>query len=82
MKDKNGGNADAYREICGLPISTYFSANKMKWLLDNVDGLKDEQNLTFGTIESYIIARLTECSNIVTDASNASRTMLMDIDSL
>ena len=39
MKNKNSGNADAYRPICGLPINTYFSAQKMKWLLQNVEGL-------------------------------------------
>jgi glycerol kinase len=39
MKKKNNGNADAYRLDCGLPINTYFSAQKMKWLLENVDGL-------------------------------------------
>jgi glycerol kinase len=36
MTDKNGGNTDAYRHICGLPINTYFSAVKMRWLLQNV----------------------------------------------
>jgi len=41
MKKKNGGNVDCYREICGLPINTYFSVQKMKWLLNNVTGLKD-----------------------------------------
>ena len=42
MKQKNGGNADAYRETCGLPINTYFSAQKMKWLLQNVEGIESQ----------------------------------------
>lgn len=82
MKAKNGGNGDAYREICGLPISTYFSAQKIKWLLDNVEGLKNTENLTFGTIDTYLIARFSQCASIVTDSSNASRTMLMDLETL
>mmetsp|Transcript_26326 Transcript_26326/g.40181 ORF Transcript_26326/g.40181 Transcript_26326/m.40181 type:complete len:125 (-) Transcript_26326:824-1198(-) len=82
MKQKNNGNADAYREVCGLPINTYFSAQKMKWLLENVDGLPENPDLVFGTIDAYLIARLTKCQSIVTDATNASRTMLMDINTL
>lgn len=59
MKKKNNGNADAYREDCGLPINTYFSAQKMKWLLENVEGITAQENLTLGTIDTYLIARLT-----------------------
>ena len=59
MKKKNNYNSDAYREICGLPINTYFSAQKMKWLMQNVDGLVTNQNLVFGTIDAYLIAKLT-----------------------
>ena len=82
MKNKNGGNTDVYREDCGLPINTYFSAQKMKWLLQNVEGLKENPNLMLGTIDTYLIARLTNCKSLVTDATNASRTMLMDINQL
>ncbi len=82
MKKKNNGDVDAYRNICGLPINTYFSAQKIKWLLNNVEGLKDKENLVFGTIDTYLVARLTNCKNILTDSSNASRTMLMDINTL
>jgi len=41
MVERNKGNVDAYRKDCGLPINTYFSAQKMKWLLENADPLKD-----------------------------------------
>ena len=82
MKAKNDGNADAYRLDCGLPINTYFSAQKMKWLVDSVPGLKDNADLILGTIDTYLIARLTNCQSLVTDSTNASRTMLMDIQSL
>jgi glycerol kinase len=82
MKQKNGGNLDAYREHCGLPINTYFSAQKMKWLLQNVKDLSQKENLVFSTIDTYLIARLTNMESIVTDSTNASRTMLMDINKL
>ena len=59
MKKKNNGDADVYREICGLPINTYFSGHKMKWLLENVDGLAQNDSLVFGTIDAYLIAKLT-----------------------
>ena len=82
MKKKNGGDADAYRQICGLPINTYFSAHKMRWLMENVDGLVSNDGLVFGTIEAYLIAKLTGGQRILTDSTNASRTMLMDINTL
>ena len=82
MKKKNNGDADAYRLDCGLPINTYFSAQKMRWLIENVDGLINNPNLCFTTVDSYLIANLTNCESIVTDSSNAGRTMLMDINKL
>ena len=82
MKKKNGGNADAYRLDCGLPINTYFSAQKMKWLLENVEGLSSNPKAILSTIDTYLIARLTNMTRFVTDSTNASRTMLMDINSL
>jgi len=54
----------------------------MKWLLENVPGLAEQENLTLGTIDTYLIARLSCCTSIVTDSTNASRTMLMDINKL
>jgi len=54
----------------------------MRWLLENVDNIETNNDLVFGTIESYLIAKLTAQSKIVTDSTNASRTMLMDINNL
>jgi len=82
MKKKNNDNADVYRETCGLPINTYFSAQKMKWMLENVEGLSANENLVFGTMDTYLIAKLSNLQTIVTDSTNASRTMLMDISTL
>ncbi|CEI52729.1 MULTISPECIES: glycerol kinase GlpK [Acinetobacter] len=66
----------------GLRIDPYFSAGKLVWLLDNVEGLRQlaEQNhVAFGTIDSWLIWNLTQGSEHVIEASNASRTMLMDL---
>ena len=71
------------REKTGLIPDPYFSASKMKWILDNVKGAKSlarSGNLCFGTIDSYIATALT--GNFVTDTTNASRTMLMNIKTL
>lgn len=54
----------------------------MKWLLENVKGISENPNLVLGTIDTYLIAKLTNLESIVTDSSNASRTMLMDIKTL
>lgn len=80
MKDKNNGNVDVYRHECGLPINTYFSGLKMKWLMQNAQ--LNHSDLCFGTIDTWLINKLTQQQSIVTDSSNASRTMLMDINSL
>lgn len=81
---------DCYREICGLPVNTYFSAVKMKWIIDNVDLVKEKvkeesgkeklQTICFGTIDSWLIFKLT--GNHYTDVTNASRTMLMNLKTL
>lgn len=83
IKAKNGGSSDIFREICGLPINTYFSAVKMRWLLQNsVEVSSNTDDLVFGTIDTWLIAKLTGLSAFATDSSNASRTMLMDINTL
>ncbi len=67
----------------GLPIATYFSLSKIIWLLRNVDDVKKakkENDLCFGTIDSWLLYKLT--SNHVTDVTNASRTLLMDLNTL
>ena len=75
---------DRFRQKVGLPISTYFSGPKIKWLLDNVKNARARaQNgeLLFGNIDTWLIWNLTGGVHI-TDVSNASRTMLMDLDTL
>jgi glycerol kinase len=75
----------AIRERTGLVIDPYFSATKLAWLLDEVAGLRQEaraSRLAFGTVDAYLVARLTGGRVHATDHSNASRTMLFDIHRL
>jgi glycerol kinase len=81
--------ADGYephvRKATGLVVDAYFSGTKIKWLLDNVKGARKEAekgNLLFGTIDTWLIWKLTGGQSHVTDYSNASRTMLYNIRSL
>jgi glycerol kinase len=84
---KDGGQ-DRFRPKTGLPIATYFSGPKIKWVLDNVDGVRERaQNgeVLFGNIDTWCIWNLTggpEGGAHVTDVSNASRTMMMDLETL
>ena len=74
------GLEDSYRKKTGLIIDAYFSATKIKWILDNVKGarkLAEEGKLLFGTVETWLIWKLTKGEAHVTDYSNASRTRLM-----
>lgn len=71
------------RSKTGLPISTYFSATKMVWLIRNIPSISEalkSQNCLFGTVESWVLWNLTETKVHVTDVSNASRTMLMNLN--
>lgn len=73
------------RETTGLIIDAYFSATKIKWILDNVPGARkraEQGKLMFGTVDSWLIWRLTRGEVHVTDVSNASRTMLFNIHTL
>jgi glycerol kinase len=73
------------RERTGLVIDPYFSATKLAWLLEEVEGLRDQaraSRLAFGTVDAYLVARLTGGRVHATDHSNASRTMLFDIHRL
>lgn len=82
---KNRGWVEQIREKTGLVIDAYFSATKIKWLLDNVEGARtkaERGDLLFGTIDTFLIWRLTGGSVHVTDYSNASRTMLFNIKTL
>ncbi len=79
LKEKYG---DLIRQKTGLVIDAYFSASKVRWLLDNVEGAREKAEkgeLAFGTVDSWLIWRLTEGKVHVTDPSNASRTMLFNI---
>jgi glycerol kinase len=82
------GGQDRFRAKVGLPIATYFSGPKVKWILDNVDGARaraDAGDLVFGNIDSWLIWHLTGGTNggiHITDVTNASRTMLMDLATL
>ncbi len=84
---KDGGQ-DRFRAKVGLPLATYFSGPKVKWILDNVPGVReaaDEGDALFGNIDTWVIWNLTGGVNggaHVTDVSNASRTMLMNLKTL
>jgi glycerol kinase len=74
---------DRFRDACGLPLATYFSGPKLRWLLDNVDGAQpraERGELCFGTIDAWLIWKLT--GRHVTDVTNASRSMLMRLSTL
>lgn len=82
---KKQGLEESYQKKTGLRIDAYFSATKVKWILDNVDGAREKAEkgeLAFGTIETWLICRLTKGRLHVTDYSNASRTMLFNINTL
>jgi glycerol kinase len=79
------GWEEGIRGRTGLVIDPYFSATKLAWILDHVDGAREDAEagrLAFGTVDSYMMARLTGGSAHVTDRTNASRTMLFDIHRL
>jgi glycerol kinase len=78
-----GEGQDRFRGLCGLPLATYFSGPKIRWLLDNIDGARaaaERGELLFGTMDSWLIWKLT--GRHLTDVTNASRTMLMNLATL
>ena len=82
---KAQGLVDKIREKTGLIIDAYFSGTKIKWILDNVSGARqraDAGKLRFGTVDSWLVWQLTKGEVHVTDVSNASRTMLFNINTL
>jgi glycerol kinase len=86
LKSRQG--ADELQEICGLPLSTYPSSVKLIWLLQNVDAVRkayDEGRLSFGTVDTWLLWNLNggkENDVFVTDSTNASRTMFMNLHTL
>lgn len=82
---KAKGLTETFREKTGLVIDAYFSGTKIKWILDHVSGAKElaeQGELLFGTVETWLIWKLTKGRVHVTDYSNASRTMLFNINTL
>ena len=82
---KQQGHAATIQQKTGLIIDAYFSATKLKWILDNVRGARDKaanNELCFGTIDSWLLWNLTQGKVHATDVTNASRTMLFNIHSL
>ncbi len=82
---KEQGYTDRIRQKTGLIIDAYFSATKVKWLLDHVEGVREKAKrgeILFGTVESWLIWKLTKGRVHATDYSNASRTMLFNIHTL
>ncbi len=84
-----GGGAERYKAKVGLPLATYFSGPKVRWILDNVDGAREKAeagDLVFGNMDTWLLWNLTggvERGGVhVTDVTNASRTMLMDLTTL
>ena len=74
---------DRFRDRCGLPLATYFSGPKIRWLLDRITELRERAeagDVLFGTMDSWLIWKL--CGQHVTDVTNASRTMLMNLETL
>jgi glycerol kinase len=82
------GGQDRFRGKTGLPIATYFSGPKIKWILENVDGIREKAeagDVIFGNIDSWVIWQLTggpDGGVHVTDVTNASRTMMMSLETL
>ena len=82
---KEKGLTDLFRQKTGLVIDAYFSATKIRWILENVPGARqraEQGDLLFGTVETWLIWKLTKGEVHVTDYSNASRTMLFNINTL
>ena len=82
---KEKGLVETFRQKTGLVIDAYFSGTKLKWILDNVDGVRERAEkgeLLFGTVETWLIWKLTKGKVHVTDYTNASRTLLFNIKPL
>ncbi|SMC78606.1 glycerol kinase GlpK [Chryseobacterium sp. YR221] len=82
---KEQGHAEVIKEKTGLVLDAYFSATKLKWILDNVEGARakaEAGELCFGTVDTWLVWKLTRGKMFITDVSNASRTMLLNIHTL
>ncbi|UAM98625.1 glycerol kinase GlpK [Polaribacter litorisediminis] len=82
---KTAGHIDMIQKKTGLVLDAYFSATKLKWILDNIDGAREKAEagkLCFGTVDTFLVWKLTRGKMFMTDVSNASRTMLLNIHTL
>ena len=82
---KSKGLEDLFRQKTGLVLDPYFSGTKVRWLLDHIDGLRQRSGkgeMAFGTIDTFLVWQLSNGAAHVTDVSNASRTLMMDINTL
>ena len=82
---KAAGKTDLIRQKTGLVIDSYFSATKVKWILDNVEGAREKAErgeLAWGTIDSWLIWKMTQGKLHVTDVTNASRSLIFNINTL
>ena len=82
---KSAGHEVTIKEKTGLVLDPYFSATKIKWILDNVEGAREKASkgeLLFGTVDSYLIYNLSKEKNHLTDVTNASRTLLFNIKTM
>ena len=82
---KKQGYSEKIRQKTGLIPDAYFSASKIKWILDHVDGAREKAEkgeLLFGTVDTWLVWKLTDGKAHVTDGTNASRTMLFNIDTM
>lgn len=82
---KSLGHIDKIKQKTGLVLDAYFSGTKLKWILDNVQGAREKASkgqLCFGTVDTWLIWKLTNGKTFVTDVSNASRTLLFNINTL
>ena len=82
---KAQGHGNIIKEKTGLVLDAYFSATKLKWILDNVEGAREKAEqgkLCFGTVDTWLIWKLTRGKMFMTDVSNASRTMMLNIHTL
>ena len=81
-KFKDEGLEPLIKEKTGLVLDPYFSASKIKWIRDNVEGVKENPNLLFGTVDTWLLWRMTNGKVHATDVTNASRTLLFNIHTL
>jgi glycerol kinase len=82
---KEQGHAETIKAKTGLVLDAYFSATKLKWILDTVEGAREKAEagkLCFGTVDTFLVWKLTRGKMFITDVSNASRTMLLNIHTL